>query len=392
MSAPIRLTNAQTRRFLCALHFGSQRSGLIEHVRGLGSVQFDPLNVVGRNADLVLQSRISGYKSEHLYKALYEDRLFVDGFDKCMCIFAVEDYPYFARFRAEGFWDVYERPDVKEAYPRLLEEIRARGPLCSSDFDMMDKVNWPWGPTKLARAALESLWFSGELMLSHKKGTRRYYDLPERVLPTSILATVEPNPEDDAYDEWLLKRRIGAVGMLWNRGSDAYLCMNGFSAERRNRAFDSLTKKEDLIPLSVDGIDATMYMLKRDNDILLSAMEGKPDNTMRFIAPLDNLIWDRKLIHALFGFYYRWEVYVPKVQRQFGYYVLPVLYGDRFVGRFEPDNFRKDVLVIKHWWWEHGVRPTKAMLKAREKALVRFCKYLGASGYQIHEEHAGPTD
>ncbi len=381
----MRIMGAQARRYLFRLHFGS-RSGLMSHVKGLGSLQFDPLNVVGRNPDLVLQSRIENYQPAMLFDALYsKERVLMDGFDKNMCIFPVEDFPCFRRIRNTGYGSMYHAEPVVNSYPRLIEEIKARGPLCSSDIDFGEKVDWPWGPTNLSRAAMEGLWFRGELILSHKKGTQRYYDLIENHLPGELITAPDPHPDDADYYAWLLLRRISAVGLLWNRASDAFLFMPGFTAARRAAAFKRLEEQKRILPVEVEGL-GPMFIPAQNEQVLMDALEGRPDSKMRFIAPLDNLIWDRKLIEALFGFYYRWEVYTPQAKREYGYYVLPVAHGDRFVARFEPEHFRKGELIIKHWWWEKGVKPTRSILLARENALKSFCQYLGASDCQIQVE------
>lgn len=356
------------------------------HVKGLSSVQFDPLNVVGRNADLVLQSRIKNYSAKMLYDALYVDRTLIDGFDKCMCIYPIEDFPHLARIREMGYSHAYDTPELIESYAPVMDEIARRGPICSSDLAMDGKLDWTWTSTKLSRAALESLWFRGKLILSHKKGTRRYYDLIENHLPEEILMMEDPHGDDDTYFAWLLMRRIRAVGMLWNKASDAYVFMPGFTAARRMRAFQTLLDEKRILPIEVEGIGETLYIPSENEQLLHQSLDETPSGAMRFIAPLDNLIWDRKLIEALFGFHYRWEVYTPAAKREYGYYVLPVIRGNRFVARFEPENFRGGTLVIKHWWWEKGVKPNKALLSARETTMKRFMKYLGADGYQILSE------
>ena len=382
----MKLTLEQARNYLICLHFGPHRQALMDHMHGLRSVQFDPLDVVGRNADLVLQSRINRYKPAMLYDTLYKDRLLMDGFDKCLCIYPIEEYPHFARMR-EIEWGPVRSPEIAEAYPHVCEQIRLRGPLCSDDLALDAKVDWPWGPTKLSRAVLEHYWAHGKLILSHKKGVRRYYDLIERYVPESILSAPNPHGSDAAFYEWMLMRRIDAVGLMWNRASDAFVAIPGFSQAVRNRSFEALEASGQIVRVEIEGIAWPLFLPARDVPVFEASLTVPVDKTMRFIAPLDNLIWDRKLIEVLFGFYYRWEVYTPKDKREYGYYVLPVLYGGRFVARFEPEHFRGGKLIIRNWWWEVGIRRTKAIALARERALKAFCRYLGADGYLIETEH-----
>ena len=136
-----------------------------------------------------------------------------------------------------------------------------------------------------------------------------------------------------------------------------------------------------LIPVAVEGIaQAPLFIRSSDVSLLdLAASEDDAPPAASFIGPLDNLIWDRDLIRWLFGFDYTWEVYKPAAQRKYGHYVLPVLYGDRFIARVEPIFDRKArVLTIVNWWWEAGVEPDDALVAALSECLAAFGRYLGA--------------
>ena len=213
------LTLKQARRALVALHFGNEALAslpstdqVVTHVRARGSIQFDPLNVVGRNPDLVLQSRIPDYRPEYLSRALYDEWRLVDGFDKNLSIYPVEDYPCFARMRAGVSAGFRDNPAITGRFDWALNEIDRRGALCSDDLQLNEKVRWPWGFTTLSRAALETLWLTGRLTLHHKKGARRYFDLIERHLPAELLAAPDPHPADEDYRAWRVLRRVRGVG------------------------------------------------------------------------------------------------------------------------------------------------------------------------------------
>lgn len=386
----MKLTNAEARRYLSHLHFEQPTAArtkpgkVYEHVARRGCIQYDPLDVVGRNADLTLQSRIPGYRPEHLSKALYGERTLLDGFDKNLAIYPAADFPYFARMRREGSgWFHPASENVKESFEHVLREVESRGPLCSDDLPLHDKVDWPWGPTKIGRAALESLWLRGNLILHHRSGARRYFDLIERHLPEALRTAPDPNPLDEDYHAWQLKRRIGSVGFLQDGPSDALLCTNMKAAERQ-AAMKRLVDEGAVAEAEVEGLKKPIYLRTEDLPVLESSRGSKPDGRMRVLAPLDNFLWDRRLIEALYSFTYRWEVYVPAPQRKFGYYVLPVLHRDEFVARFEPLHFRGGALRIAHWWWER--KPDRGMKAARNACLKEFCRYLGADGFEILEE------
>lgn len=380
----MRFTAHQARAFLAIRHFENPNltddpvTNVIDTVRALGCIQYDPLNVVGRNADLTLQSRIPGYRAEHLRSALYERRALVDGFDKVLAIYPAEDFPAFSRARRDTCAWFRENETIRAALPGVIEEVRTRGALCSDDLPLNEKVRWPWGEARLARAALETLWMEGRLGLAKREGARRYYDLIERCLPQGVPFAPDPFPQDEQFEAWLVKRRVGAVGLLWNRASDAFLTYTGhIPTDKRNAAFKRLADTGEIEFVGVEGQKSEFAIRKEDLPLAKEVLAGRePANGMRALAPLDPLLWDRKLIKALFGFHYSWEVYTPVVKRQYGYYVLPVMLGAEFVGRFEPKPYRGGKLEILNWWKEPGVKETGPY--RHEKALwrARFEKYL----------------
>ncbi|MBQ4159267.1 MAG: YcaQ family DNA glycosylase [Clostridia bacterium] len=372
----------EARKYLARLHFSGNKN-VYEVVRKLQAVQYDPLNVVGRNPDLVLQSRIKKYKPEMLQKELYKKRTLVDGFDKMLCIYPAEDYPYLARLRRTTVWWYRENPEITNAFDEVRKIIREKGPVSSDDIGMEQKVAWPWGATRLSRAALESMWMTGELTIHHKDGARRYYDLAEKYLPESLLTQPDPNGTEEAYYEWQTLRRIRAVGMLRQGPSDAFLGVENYKAEERRCAFGSLSQKGKILKINVEGDD---YYIPAENLPLMDS-SAPVSPLARAIAPLDNLMWDRKLIKRIFDFDYTWEVYTPKEKRKYGYYVLPVFYKDRFIARFEPEPYRGGRLKIKTWWWEENVRITEPMKKAVLKMLEDFAGYLGAEEFESDTAH-----
>jgi hypothetical protein len=222
-------------------------------------------------------------------------------------------------------------------------------------------------------------------------GTRKYYDLSERHISGEILAAPDPNPDRAAHFRWRVLRRVGSVGLLWDRASDAWLGIGGLKSAERAEAFASLVSSGELQSLEAEGIGFPLYLRRQDLPALEESLESRgAEPGMAFIAPLDNLIWDRKLIKSLFDFDYKWEVYTPKVQRKYGYYVLPVLYGDRFVARFEPKlNKKAKILELLNWWWEDGEKPDAEMKKAFRKCMKAFMAYLGAKDIRYGEEYKG---
>lgn len=393
----IRLTREAARRFLLAHqsidppHALQGKSGILTYIRRVNSLQFDPLNIVGHNQELVLQARVADFRPAMLQELLYRDRLLFDQWDKNMSICCIEDWPHFKRHREAARLQLgHSSRPAAAILPQLRKELADRGPLSSADLHYRETVDWSWAPTRLSRAALESMYFWGELVIHHKVHTRKVYDFATRLLPAELLKTPEPNPTEEQYYDWYALRRIGAIGMLWNRSGDAWLGIGGIKSRERNAAFERLLRQQKILEIGVEGIKLPLYIRSADYPVLERVLSEKSKPCRAAVlAPLDNLLWDRRLIKELFAFDYRWEVYKPVEERSYGYYVLPVLCGDRFVARFEPGRDKKNkTLIIKNWWWEPGVRPTAKIRTALRECLQQFNGFLGAEGTRIDEKAA----
>lgn len=367
-------------------HDGSSRDGnsVLDYFKKVGCIQFDPLNIVGRNADLVLQSRIKNYNSSILNYLLYEKRCLIDGWDKMMAIYLQTDWPYFKRVRKECGNDLQNVLAHRNASQALeyLEQVKniviESGPLQSNKIDIGSNNPGSWGHRKLSSAALDYLYTIGELGIYKKVNTQKVYDVIENILPPDILNQEDPFESDEMFYEWYVKRRIGSIGMLWSRSGSAWLGHFISNSKIRNNSIKALLEKDEIKELYVGDIKYPFYIKKEDLD-LLNEIPDTDKNEMKFIAPLDNLLWDRTMIKNIFGFDYSWEVYLPVNKRKYGYYVLPVLYNNRFVARFEPEMYRGEKeLHIKKWWWEEDVIVTEELKSALKQTFDQFCSYLGA--------------
>ena len=390
----ITLSRKEARR-LILIHQGlwpprvlEGKAGALDYVRRVGCIQFDPLNIVGQNPELVLQSRVADFDTEMLRELLYEDRKLLDAWDKNMSIYAVEDWPYFRRRRdsARRHYGVPTRPAVP-VLPRVRQEIQTRGPLSSIDLDLNETVAWSWAPTRLGRAALESMYFWGELIVHHKVHTRKVYDFAARHLPDALLSAPDPNETEDAFHDWYVLRRVGGVGLMWDRAGTAWLGMSGIKSRELKAAIARLLEKGEIARVHVEGINVPLYGPRQ----VVAEAQASPRADLppcaAILAPLDNMLWDRRFVRALFDFEYIWEVYKPVAERRYGYYVLPILYGDRFVARFEPGRDKESgALIVKNWWWEEGVTPSPEMQTALMACFRRFREYLGTNQLAIDEQ------
>ena len=362
-----------------------RKDGAYQFVRQAGCIQFDPVDVCGRNAELTLQSRVKGFRRKMLNDLLYRDRLLVDYSDKELSIWPREDWPFFSGYRERSVAHGRQFPGIPELEEQAIDYIRKHGPVSSDTLPIEGTVFWHssmhwsghWEKESLAaRSVLEQLYTDGVLLIHHKTGSRKYYDLADKYFPSDLLRAPNPCRDEEAFTDWRICRRIGAVGLLWNRNSTAWLGIS-MTTEQRNASFDRLEKSGSISAVQVEGIRFPLYMLREDLPLLESVTAGQADTRSRleFLAPLDPMLWDRKLIEAVWGFQYSWEIYTPAIKRKYGYYVLPMICGDRFVGRIEPKADRKNnTFTVQNIWLEPGVRRTKKLSGQIDKAVQRLAK------------------
>ena len=386
------ITRQQARQFILAKQglIGKYRftgkDGAYAYVRQAGCIQFDPVDVCGKNAELTLQSRVKNFKKTMLHDLLYKDRKLVDYADKELSIWPSEDWPYFSSYRERSRKLGLTFKGLKKLEKEAIEYIEANGPVSSDSLPIEGEIFWHssmhWSGnwqknSQAARSVLEQLYTDGELVIHHKKGSRKYYDLAARHLPQNILEAENPCKTDEEFMCWRVLRRIGALGLLWDKNSTAFLGID-INAAKRKKALEILTDEGKIISIMVEGIKQPFYYRSEDSELMRDVIEGTADlkPRMSFIAPLDPLMWDKALILALWDFQYSWEIYTPADKRKYGYYTLPVLFGDRFVGRIEAVPDRKTgVLAVRNIWWEDGIRRTKKLNTALERTVKEFAGF-----------------
>ncbi len=399
------ITKQEARRFILARqgllgpYRFSGKEGAYAFVRQAGCIQFDPVDVCGRNAELTLQSRVRGFRKDMLQQLLYRDRLLVDYADKELSIWPAEDWPFFSAYRERSRALGASFEGLAELEAQTLAWIRENGPASGDTLPIEGELFWHssmhwsgnWhGKSPAARSVLEQLYTDGALIIHHKKGSRKFYDLAERHLPPALLRAENPCADGDELLCWRVRRRIGAVGLLWNKNSAAFLGLD-MNAEGRQRAFSQLEASGEILPVRVEGFRAPLYCLAEDAALLQSVRDGSLDAKarMELLAPLDPLLWDKALIEALWDFRYAWEIYTPADKRKYGSYTLPILWGERFVGRIEAAADRKNgVLRVKGLWWEPGVRDTKKRQAALDRTLRRFAAFNGCDTVSMPERQA----
>ena len=382
----------QARRFLALRHMlapprslPAKPESVLDVVERLGLLQFDPLEVPGaRNHDLVLHARIGGYERGWCEQWLYgPDRRLIEIYNKSLNMVPMHELPHYriswqrnAPETDNGI--LKEQADVAQA---ILRRLKTDGPLSTAAFsEHSHAVDWWWAPTRASRAVMEALFVTGRIGIARREGNRRYYDLIERLLPPELLNVRES--EEDAMTHRLLSR-YRATGLAKSTGTQSEVMYSAGSQADRLRRTARLVDEGALIPVEIDGLSGTRYAIAAEEPMLDAAADpdalGMPG--VSFLAPLDPLVWDRRQLRDLWGFDYLWEVYVPQAKRRWGYYVLPMLFGDRFIGRIEPRLDRKaGTLNVIGIWFEPGFSPTDTpgFLTALAAAIEDYRTFVGA--------------
>lgn len=386
----VKVTAAAARRFLVARHLLAPARSLaggadavLEVFRRFGSVQFDPLAVAGRNHDLVLHARVADYDPAWC-DLLYERREIFEAYNKGLSLVPTSEFAWFRGNLSRNSPRILaENSDVAG---RVLERIRAEGPLSALDFERERGTTTDWFgmATNTVRAVLEAYAVTGVLGLARREGNRRYYDLLERLLPAHVLARELPLEEQMRHK---LLSRYRAHGLLGVGGAGDVFGGLGYAKpdERlpgypgRNALRDELVERGDLVPVEVERVRGKRLVVREDAELLASPPDPPP--SVAFVPPFDPIVWDRKLLASLFEFEYVWELFLPPAKRRWGWYVLPIVFRDRFIGRIEPRIDRPEARVqVLDVWWEDGFAPRRVdgFVDAMRDALRAYLGFAGA--------------
>lgn len=379
----IKLNNRDARAlWLATQGLASPPTGALDVpgiVRALGFVQLDTIQVVARAHHHILWSRNQHYREHMLDSAMADDRALFEHFTHDASVLPMEFYPMwrrqFRRLRDKRQRSKYFAavPDARER-ERIKARIAAEGPLSTHAFDtkVSDKGKmWARPPHKLA---LDFMWYAGELATSHRRNFNKFYDLTERVVPGHLR---EHDHTDDAQIDWLCVSAIDRLGF----GSPGEI-QRFWDAMDAVEVRTWLNRPEaPVVPVEVEAADGSWSKAFAPQDVGDRLTEIAPPTTrLRILNPFDPVIRDRKRLHRLFGFEYRVEMFVPAAKRQWGYYVYPLLEGDRFVGRLEAKADRaKGVLNVINFWPEPGVKWGRARTRKLEAELGRFAKLAAVS-------------
>jgi uncharacterized protein YcaQ len=304
---------------------------------------------------------------------LYKDKKGIEVYDKEMCIIPKEDrslamYEADSQKRAQRAQDFLN--EHKDDIEKLKERLRKEGPLSSVHTKDERRVGMYWSEKHWGNVALESLWRAHHAVIAQREGNRRMYHLSElhdRQSHESLQVNTHTLQE-------LILRRLTSVALLPKTGSgtgwQGVAPATIVAAEIKKMIAEGILEE-----IHVEESKKIYVVKAEDVPLIEKPIPSLTNKKMVFIAPLDTLMWDRAMIKDLFDFDYTWEVYVPAHKRKFGYYVLPILYGDELIGRIEP-VFKDKKLHIKQLWKEDNASWSSHIEKAYKEAIEQFTQYL----------------
>jgi uncharacterized protein len=385
----VKVARDDARRFLIARHLLAPARSLeggpdavLEVFRRLGSLQLDHVDVAGLSHDLSLHARVAEYDPAWCDE-LYERREIVEAYAKGLSLVPAREFAWFRIGLSRRYGKVLaDNPDVAA---RVLERIRAEGPLSTRDFERETGPTKDWfgAPMNAVRAVLDAYAHTGVLATARRDGQHRHYDVPERLLPAEFLA------HDLTLHEQLrhkLLSRYRAHGLLGTsgRGEGIFDQLGPAKPDGtypgRNVMREELVEQGELVPVEVEGVRGKRFVVR--DDVTLLEAPPEPSASVAFLPPYDALVWDRELLGSLFDFDYVWELYVPPAKRRWGWYVLPIVFRDRLVGRIEPRiDAEEGAVQVLAVWWEDGFDPRRAdgFVDAMREALDAYLRFAGAT-------------
>ncbi|MBH1973718.1 MAG: YcaQ family DNA glycosylase [Rhodobacteraceae bacterium] len=355
---------------------GADLARLIERI---GFVQIDSINTVARAHHMILFSRRQSYKPEALKRLHEKDRAVWEHWTHDASILPVALHPLWQhRFdrnavRMKANWKKWFRDGYEDQLDTILRRIETDGPLSVSDVGEGEERGkggwWDWHPSK---TALEWLWHTGQLAIARRDGFQKVYDLPERVIPLAHRAAA---PDEAAMIHWANSTALDNLGFADASELRAY--WHTLRPEEAKVWAKAALARGEIIEIEIEGAKGQKKRSLARPDVLDAAAHApEPTSRLRILSPFDPALRDRDRAEFLFGFFYRIEVFVPEAKRQYGYYVFPVLEGDRIIGRIDVKAFRDaGALRVKAFWPEAGVKLGAGRQAKLEAELARLAAF-----------------
>ena len=385
-----RLENAVARRLFMDRHAlleqpsgGAKGGDLLQLISRLGFVQLDSINTVARAHDMILYSRRPSYRAKHLTDLYHGGGALFEHWTHDAAMIPLAFYPqWHLRFQRDEAllrkrWRNWRRDGFEQQFDTVLTHIRDHGPVSSSDLGKGEKKSsggwWDWHPSK---TALEYLWRTGALTVVGRSGFQKRYDLTERVIDEALhapAASLDPAPTVD----WLCSQALDRLGFATSGELAAF--WDTASATEARQWCQQAKARDEIEEIEVEAADGSLRKcFARPGTVDQAAELAPAPGRMRVLSPFDPMLRDRKRAERLFGFYYRIEVFTPAPKRIYGYYVFPLIEGQRMVGRIDMKADRPaDCLRVSALWPERGVTFTPARIKRLEAELERTARFAG---------------
>jgi uncharacterized protein len=388
-AAPITITATEARSIAMRAQglaedmapFGRGKAAALKAVQHLGYVQIDTIHVLQRAHHHVIWSRVPDYKPETLQELQSTDRAVFEYWNHASSILPTRDYryslPLMEKYRSETHW-ADESAELRSAIQRVYAEIRGKGPLRIGEVESKGSYASGWnnsGVGKIERIALHELWMQGLIMIRSRKGMEKIFDLTERVLPAGT-DTRLPSPSEAA--EFHVRRALAALGVA--RVQELHYLQDTARAEDGRAALRAMVEKREAVRISIPDVKAPLYALRSSLD-LFSPIQR---HAVRFLSPFDNLVIQRNRLKWLFEFDYAVEIYVPAAKRKYGYFVLPIQWGDRLIGRMDAKADRSEsCLLIQNLVFEPSFKQLGSIKEPLREALDAFASFQGCAQWKI---------
>jgi uncharacterized protein len=385
------ISRTEARRF--AIHcqlldrapmLGSGTESVYQAISHLGYVQIDTISVVERAHHHTLWSRCPDYKPHALDVLLSQERRIFEYWGHLASYLPLSDYrfylPYMARFPWKSAWTGNLWEKNKQVAKEVLARIVVDGPLSSKDFTHPEGGKrgtwWDWKPAKIA---LELLVWKGDLMVTARKGFQKIYDLSERVLPPDTDTRL---PSEEEQGEFFVRRALTAHGLATRREMQLYLSVAPRASVES--ALGRMVEMGEAIQLQVEGDEKSEYYALGE---VLEAWVKKPrKKVLQILSPFDSFITNRERLLRLFGFDYQLECFMPASKRKIGYFSLPILWGEKLVGRMDSKAERRQkLLVVKNLVLEKGFKPDERFTTALGEELHRYARFNGCESLRVEK-------
>ena len=353
------------------------KSGTLQAIEHLGYIQIDTISVIQRAHHHVLWTRVPDYQPEFLQQ-LTAERKIHDYWAHAASFLPMRDYRFSLIRKKEveksdGHW--FKKDPKLMRF--VLQQFKKRGALMSRDFEKSDfQSNHAWNRHPINQAIM-NLYMSGKLMITGRKKFQKIYDLPERIIANNVNTKM---PTQQEYFEYLIERDIRAHGLIKAREIGYLLKID---RKTLKNILQKKVKSGEVEEIKIEGVDGTYFVFTGS----LEKISPTKKKVFYLLSPFDNLVIQRKRLSEIFNYEYQIECYVPEAKRKVGYFALPMLFGNEFVGKIDLKADRKTkILWVKNLVWENNVKKTKTMLTAFNKKLQSFMKFNGCESIQVEEK------